>query len=105
MNARGNCRLLFLSLALVCAALPGCQSSGDGGSQASATMYYGVGLHDPWYYGSVYYPPDVIVAPPPERPAVPPHVEHPIATPPRVSAPAPSPMPSIPSTPRPALRR
>ena len=85
----------------------GCASDegGSSSSQVSGGMYYGVGFYDPWYYGAGYYPPDVIVTPPPNRPADPPHVEHPIARPPVSSVtPRPTPMPSIPSTPRPMPR-
>jgi hypothetical protein len=85
----------------------GCASDEGGSStQVSGGMYYGVGFYDPWYYGAGYYPPDVIVTPPPNRPVDPPHVEHPIARPPVSSVtPRPTPMPSIPSTPRPMPRR
>jgi len=83
----------------------GCESTDEGGSQVSGGVYYGVGFYDPWYYGGAYYPPDVIVTPPPSRPVDPPHPAHPIASPPSVSTPRPTPMPSIPSMPRPAFRR
>lgn len=76
----------------------GCETT-DGGN-VSGSMYYGVGLSDPWYYGSYYDDPDYIVTPPPTRPERPPHVEQPIARPP-----TPRPMPSLPSTPRPSIRR
>jgi len=94
----------FLGLAVVlllsAGLLTGC---GTGGSTTvHGSVSYGVGWYDPWYYGPGNYPPDVIVTPPPstdrpvappERPAVSPHPEHPIAKP-----------PSIPSTPRPSPR-
>ncbi len=100
-------RLHFLVLLIAALGFsPGCASTDGGDTQVSGSMYYGVGLYDPWYHGEVYYPPDVIVTPPPDRPAEPPpHVEHPIATPPSNASPSPRPMPSIPSTPRPAFRR
>jgi hypothetical protein len=79
----------------------GCESTDEGASQSSSS-YYGVGYSDPWYHGSTYYPPDVIVTPPP-RPVDPPHVENPIVLPP--SNPTPQPLPSIPSAPRVAPRR
>jgi hypothetical protein len=90
--------------------LSGCGTTDEGGSpNVSANMYYGVGLYDPWYYGG-YYPPDVVITPPglgerppggwAARPA------HPIAEPrPGGGAPSARPMPSIPSGPRPSLRR
>ena len=81
--------------------LSGCSST-DGGGSVSGGVYYGVGFHDPWYYGGYYYDdPDVIVTPP-DRPSAPARPTHPIATPP---AAAPRPMPSIPSTPRVSARR
>jgi len=90
-------------LALPGLILTGCASteSEEGSSQISGGVYYGAGFYDPWYYGT-YYPPDVIVTPPPGSVA-PPRVEHPIARPP--ASPRPTPMPSIPMAPRPALRR
>src|SRR5690349_15057740 len=63
------------------------------------------GQFDPWYHGGAYYPPDVIVTPPPARPVDPPHVEQPIAKPPPATSTAPRPMPSIPSMPRASFRR
>jgi hypothetical protein len=83
---------------------PGCASTEGSDTQVSGSMYYGVGFHDPWYYGGAY-PPDVIVTPPPDRPVEPPHVEHYNATPPATASTTPRPMPSIPSMPRPAFRR
>ncbi len=79
--------------------LAGCASSDSGTAEVSGSMYYGAGFHDPWYYGAAYYPPDIIVTPP-ARPVDPPHVEQPIAL-----RPTPRPLPSIPSTPRPAFHR
>lgn len=85
--------------------LAGCASSDSGGSsQVSGNMYYGVGLYDPWYYDGGYYPPDVIVTPPP-RPEPPPRPTQPIARPLPAPSPRPTPMPSIPSAPRPSGRR
>ncbi len=84
--------------------LPACSSTEGGASQdISGGGYYGTAFYDPWYHGVGVYHTDVIVTPPPPRPVAPPHIEHPIATPPPAAAPRP--MPSIPSTPRPALRR
>jgi hypothetical protein len=113
----GSHSKLVFGLALALAMLVGCESN-PGNVSTSVGFYYGTGFYDPWYYGGVYYPPDVIVTPPPGgggpdnglRP------EHPIANPPpdrptvqpqpvRAAAPAPRPMPSIPSRPRPAGRR
>lgn len=78
----------------------GCGSTDGGGSNVSGGMYYGTGFYDPWYYGGYYDDPDIIVTPParPERPVAP---SQPIARP----MPAPRPMPSIPSGPRPSMRR
>jgi len=78
----------------------GCSSTDGGGSNVSGGMYYGTGFYDPWYYGGYYDDPDIIVTPPtrPERPVAP---SQPIARP----MPAPRPMPSIPSGPRPSMRR
>ena len=80
----------------------GCESTDEGASQSGSSSYYGVGYSDPYYYGSAYYPPDVIVTPP-ARPVDPPHVENPIVLPP--SNPTVQPLPSIPSAPRVAPRR
>lgn len=88
---------LFAVFGLLLVAATGCQSSGGGSVHGS--VYYGVGFYDPWYYGSSYYPPTVVV-PPPDRPGNRPRPEHPIARP----SPAPRPMPSIPSMPRPSRR-
>lgn len=79
----------------------GCVSSDDSGN-SSGDVYSGAGF-DPWYYGDYYYDRDVIVTPPPVSPDTP-RPSHPIAMPPS-SAPQPTPMPSIPSMPRPAVRR
>ena len=89
--------------AVVCLALglfTGCEST-DGGGSVSGSVYYGVGLYDPWYYGGYYDDPDIIVTPP-DRPDRPVRPEQPIARPPTVSSPRPT--PSIPSTPRMAPR-
>jgi hypothetical protein len=90
------------ALTLALGLLAGCETTDGGSASVSTGVYYGVGFHDPWYYGG-YYPPDVVVPPPSERPppgSLAPHPEHPIARPPP---------PSIPSTPRPmpqpAMRR
>lgn len=93
----------LLSLAVL-SALTGCSSDdGGGGGNASGSVYYGVGFYDPWYCGPGYYPPDVVVPPPGERPPVGAHPEHPLAKPP-TATPTPRPAPSIPSTPRPMAR-
>ncbi len=89
MNLRGMTRMMAPALALVLGALTGCESTDGGGStQVSGSVYYGTGFYDPWYYGG-YYPPDVIVTPPPSNPGA------------RPSQPIAKPLPSIPSTPRP----
>src|SRR5437764_93700 len=91
---------------LAASVLNGCKSTeSDSADVNVAGSYYGVGggFYDPWYYGPGYYPPDVIVAPPPARPIDPPHVEHPIALP--DPGPAARPLPSIPSMPRVSPRR
>lgn len=82
------------ALVLALFAFTGCEST-DGGS-VSGSMYYGVGFYDPWYYGSYYDNPDILVTPPP-RP------DRPVARP--LPAPAPRPMPSIPSAPRASFHR
>jgi hypothetical protein len=94
---------LSFSFAAVFSALglfTGCEST-DGGGSVSGSVYYGVGLYDPWYYGGYYDDPDIIVTPPdrPDRPVSP---EQPIAKPPTASSPRST--PSIPSTPRMAPR-
>src|SRR5690242_15059528 len=88
--------------AIVLAVLAGCESTDSGGT-VSAGVYYETGLYDPWYYGAYYDDPDIIVTPPTDRPDVP-HPSYPIATPP-AATPRPTPMPSIPSMPRPSGRR
>ena len=99
-------------LCLLLAAFTGCESTDSGrSSYASGSIYYGVGLNDPWYYGGYDDDVDIIVPPPerPERPGSAPRPEQPIARPPAVSRPTPRPTPSIPSAPRtmsrPARRR
>jgi hypothetical protein len=81
----------------------GCESTEGGGGNVSGGVYYGAGFYDPWYYGGYYDDGDIIVTPP-DRPPTGAHPEHPIATPPSV-APAPRPMPAMPSAPRPSFRR
>jgi hypothetical protein len=78
----------------------GCGST-EGGGHVSASLYYGTGFYDPWYYGGYYDDPDIIVTPPPNRPEAPVRPEQPIYHP---DPPRPTPMPSIPSAPRPAAR-
>jgi hypothetical protein len=100
MKLIGNFPRRSSAALLLIGVLTGCQSTGGG--QVSGSVYYGTGFNDPWYYGPGYYPPDIVVTPPP-RPGVtpPPRPQQPIAKP----LPAPAPRPSIPSTPRPARRR
>jgi hypothetical protein len=102
MKARRNICGWLLGVVGVLAVGTGCESTG-GGTSVSGGMYYGVGIHDPWYYGGHYYDdPDIIVVPP-ERPERPPERPvPPIAKPPPPTRP--QPMPSIPSTPRPMPR-
>jgi hypothetical protein len=82
----------------------GCEST-DGGGTVSGSAYYGVGFYDSWYYGGYYDDADIVVTPPdrPDRPDRPARPEQPIARPP-ASTPRPTPMPSIPSAPRPMPR-
>jgi hypothetical protein len=95
----GPLRLGLASLTLpIVLVLAACETTygGYGGS----AYYDDVGFSDPWYYaGDDWYDGD-IAAPPDARPERPPRPTHPIAGPP-----APRPMPSIPSRPRPAVRR
>ena len=94
----------LLGTAVLLGLSTGCESTGGG--SLSGSSYYGVGFYDPWYYGGYYDDPDIIVAPPdrPDRPDSRPHPEQPIARPPGGGA-RPTPMPSIPSGPRPSFRR
>jgi hypothetical protein len=101
MSAPGTFLKLGAAVALFSSLLTGCEST-ESDATVSGEAYYAADFYDPWYYGDYYYPPDVIVTPPPERPDVPPHPAHPIYRP---SGPSVNPLPSIPSTPRPALRR
>lgn len=102
MNHRSFSAALVIALGLL---LTGCAGS-DGGGSASGSAYYGVGFHDPWYYGDYDYDgADIIVTPPDNRPNPPPaKPTQPIARPPAY-APRPMPMPSIPSMPRASARR
>lgn len=88
-------------LLLAFSVFSGCEST-DGGATVSGGAFYGMGFYDPWYYGGYHDDIDVIVTPP-DRPAAPARPTHPIATPP--AGPRPTPMPSIPSMPRPSFRR
>jgi hypothetical protein len=90
-----------IALLLLSGAVAGCEST-DSETTVTGGAYYGTSFDDPWYYGDYDYPPDVIVTPPQDRPNPPPHPAHPINLP---SGPTVSPLPSIPSTPRPAFRR
>lgn len=92
--------VIFALALLISGLFSACESTGGGGS-VSGGVYYGVGLHDPWYYGGYCDAPDVIVTPPPVRPVEPPRPSHPIVTAPPVARP----MPSIPATPRVSRRR
>ena len=88
------------AFALLLAAGTGCESTDGGETSVSGSAYYGTGFYDPWYHGGYWYDdPDIIVTPPPTKPEAPVAPAHPIATP------RPTPMPSIPSAPRPAFRR
>jgi hypothetical protein len=101
---------VLLVIALTVTAFTGCESTGGGGG--SASVYYGVGFYDPWYYGDYDQDIDITLPDRPDRPNRPVHPEQPIARPPGAStrpataAPRPSARPttSIPSTPRPAAR-
>ena len=80
--------LRFFAATVFAGAFWGCESTDDAGAYYGGTAYYGVGFADPYYYGGVYYPPDVIVTPPrPDRPDRPDRPSQPIARP----------MPSVPS--------
>lgn len=109
--------LKIVPLLLAPGIFTGCEST-DGGGSGATTMYYGVGIYDPWYYGTYDDATDIIVTPPrpgdrpeapppsrPERPLPPPRPEQPIARPKPEPRLAPQPMPSIPSMPRPSFRR
>jgi len=108
--------LAFSTLFVLTATFTGCESTDGGSTQTTTNVYYGVGFYDPWYYGHYDYNYDVVVTPP-ERPGAPPRPVHPIEPPPNrpiarpeqpIARPPPSvrpsPMPSIPSTPRAAPR-
>lgn len=91
--------LRFAAVSLALGVFTGCEST-DGGGSTSGSVYYGVGIYDPWYYGG-YDDIDIDINPP-DRPDRPPRPEHPIARP--TPSPSPRPTPSIPSTPRPMPR-
>ena len=96
---------LGASLLITLGTFTACEST-DGGSGGSTTVYYGTGFYDPWYSGHYDYDYDVIVTPP-DRPGSDPRPSHPIARPPASGggvSPRPTPMPSIPSAPRPMPR-
>ena len=70
MSRRRLCAILLLAC---CAALAsGCASDGTGGS-VHGSVYYGVGWHDPYYYGGGYGGDVVVVPNPPDRPDRPGH--------------------------------
>jgi hypothetical protein len=96
---------LTVVLLVSISALTGCESTDGGSAHVSGSAYYGAGFYDPWYYGGDYDDADIVVTPPdrPDRPDRPVRPEQPIARPP-ASTPRPTPMPSIPSTPRPMPR-
>jgi hypothetical protein len=94
--------LKFVAVLALVVSFTGCESTDGGGGSVSGGMYYGVGMYDPFYYGGYYDDVDIIVTPP-DRPDDRPHPEHPIAGPP-TTTPRPTPMPSIPSAPRPMPR-
>lgn len=102
MKHRACSAALVIALGLLWA---GCAGSDEGGS-VSGSAYYGVGFHDPWYYGDFDYDgSDIIVTPPDNRPDPSPvKPTQPIARPP-APAPRPMPIPSIPSMPRVSTRR
>lgn len=77
-----------VALLLTLPAFTGCETT-DGAGSGSASIYYGTGMYDPWYYGHYHDDADIIVTPPP-RPT------HPIAPTP---GPRPMPLPSIPARP------
>ena len=96
---------LTAMLALTWFVFAGCESTDSGGGSVGGSVYYGVGVYDPWYYGGYWDDDvDVIVTPPDggHRPGARP--TPPIAKPPTV-APRPTPMPSMPAAPRPAAPR
>ena len=101
--------LKFAAVFFALALFTGCEST-DGGGSVHTSVYYGVGFYDPWYYGDYDEDIDVDINRPdrpggPNRPDWGARPEHPIARPPAASQrPAARPMPSIPSTPRPAMR-
>jgi hypothetical protein len=95
---------IFGALLMAIVFVIGCESSDTTSTSVHTGFYYGASYYDTWYHGPDYYPPDVIVTPPPNNPGSPPRPAHPIATPPS-SAPRPTPMPSIPSRPRVSGRR
>jgi hypothetical protein len=102
MTGKKSFQKLAAVLFLVSGAfIAGCETT-ESDTVVSGGVAYGTTFYDPWYYGDYDYPPDVIVTPPPERPVSPPTPTHPIYSPPGPSV---SPMPSIPTTPRPAFRR
>ncbi len=89
--------LCFAAALLVLGVFTGCESTDGGSVSGSTSIYYGTGFYDPWYYGG-YHDHDDIVVMPPSRPVRP---EQPIYRP---SGPRPTPMPAIPSAPRPMPR-
>jgi hypothetical protein len=96
----------FAAVLFALSILTGCESTDDSGGVSgggiSGGVYYGIGFDDPWYYDGYYDRGDIIVTPPPNHGGRPVHPEQPIYRP---SAPRPTPMPSIPSAPRPMMRR
>ena len=97
----GPWRLGGASLLLPIALAVACETT-DAAWGGSSYYDDDVGFSDPWYYGGDRWYDDDIAVPPDTRPRPPPRPEHPIARPPMA---APRPMPSIPSRPRPSVRR
>jgi len=86
--------LLGLGLLPLLALTAGCSTNGV---STSASIHYGVGYYDPWYWGNRYDRPVVVV--PPDRPGTrPPRPTPPIGRPP-VNRPTP-----LPSRPMPRPR-
>ena len=81
--------VVAMLLLMVTGGLNSCETSGYSGS---GSAYYSGGYDDPWYYGGYYDDPDIIVAPPGNRPDRPLRPTHPIARPP-LGGGGPRPMP------------
>ncbi len=92
-------RRLSAKLLLACfaALVSGCASNGTS-SSVHGSVYYGVGWHDPYYYGGGYGGDVVVVPNPPDRPDRPSTQPRPTPLPSTGAASR----PSIPSGPRPS---